>query len=179
MSLEYQIGETLYRVAVDGPPDGECTVTMTPVDGDGDEGEATTLRARLVPIEQNTFLFVIHGNHYLTHVCPGPDAHYVNVAGHHHTVLPPEQLERRRRRGAAVDPHEHVTPPMPGQVVQVLVAEGDVVEEGQPVVVITAMKMETTLRAPHAGRVTAINTAEGAQVMPGDILVDIEEEDGG
>ena len=38
------------------------------------------------------------------------------------------------------------------------------------------MKMETTLKAPFAGKVVKVNTAEGAKVMPGEILVDIERE---
>ena len=177
VSLEYQIGDALYRVAVDGPPEGVCTVTMTPVDADGNEGEPTTLEARVVPVEANTFSFIVGDNHYLTHVVAGPDGHYVNIGGENFTVLPPEQLERQRRRGGGQDAEQHVTPPMPGQVVSVLVQVGDVVEAGQPVVVITAMKMETTLTAPHGGTVTAVNTSEGAQVMPGDILVDISEED--
>ncbi len=46
--------------------------------------------------------------------------------------------------------------PMPGRVVKVLVAEGDPVEPGQALLVLEAMKMEHTLRAPHAGRVTSL-----------------------
>src|SRR5207249_2213963 len=49
-----------------------------------------------------------------------------------------------------------VTAPMPGKVVSVLIAEGDVVEVGQPLVVLEAMKMESTLAAEVAGRVTAV-----------------------
>ncbi|OQX63852.1 MAG: hypothetical protein B5M56_01555 [Desulfococcus sp. 4484_241] len=67
-----------------------------------------------------------------------------------------------------------VTPPMPAVVVRVMVNEGDTVSEGQPVAVVSAMKMETTLYAPFGGRVVSINAAEGDKVSPGDILVDIE-----
>ena len=63
---------------------------------------------------------------------------------------------------------------MPGQVIKIEVAVGDRVEKDQAVVVISAMKMETTLTAPFAGTITAVNTEVGAQVMPGDLLVDIE-----
>ena len=67
-----------------------------------------------------------------------------------------------------------VTPPMPAVVTKVLVQVGDEVESGQALVVVSAMKMEMTLTAPHAGTVAAIHTAEGAKANPGDILVDIE-----
>ncbi len=67
-----------------------------------------------------------------------------------------------------------VTPPMPAVVVKVLVALGQDVKKGEGLVVVSAMKMETTLSAPFDGRVTGINAAEGDKVMPGDILVNLQ-----
>jgi biotin carboxyl carrier protein len=63
---------------------------------------------------------------------------------------------------------------MPSLVISVLVKAGDTVEKGQGVVVVSAMKMETTLMAPYAGKVRSVNVAEGDKAAPGDILVDIE-----
>ena len=74
-------------------------------------------------------------------------------------------------------PPGDVTPPMPSVVVRILVEEGDRVKKGQGLVVVTAMKMETTLKAPYNGRVKAIKTTVDAKVAPGDILVEIEEEE--
>jgi propionyl-CoA carboxylase alpha chain len=59
---------------------------------------------------------------------------------------------------------------MPGKVLRVLVAAGDEVEQGQPLLVLEAMKMEQTLRAPAAGTVEAILVSEGDQVDPGAVL---------
>jgi acetyl/propionyl-CoA carboxylase alpha subunit len=67
-----------------------------------------------------------------------------------------------------------VTPPMPSVVVKVLVEEGQTVARGDHLVVVSAMKMETTLTAPFEGRVVRINAAAGEKVRPGDILVDLE-----
>ena len=67
-----------------------------------------------------------------------------------------------------------VTPPMPSVVVKVLVEEGQTVARGDHLVVVSAMKMETTLTAPFEGRVARINVAAGDKVRPGDILVDLE-----
>jgi 3-methylcrotonyl-CoA carboxylase alpha subunit len=69
-----------------------------------------------------------------------------------------------------------ITPPMPSVVIRIMVAEGDSVQKGDNVIVLTAMKMETTLTAPFPGRVTGINVSVGEKVMPGKILVDIEKE---
>lgn len=70
-----------------------------------------------------------------------------------------------------------ITPPMPAIVIAVLVNEGDTVTKGQGVIVVSAMKMETTLYAPYDGKIKKINTAEEEKVNPGDILVDIEKDE--
>jgi pyruvate carboxylase len=63
---------------------------------------------------------------------------------------------------------------MPSAVIRILAAEGDLVNRGQSLIVLSAMKMETTLTAPYHGLVKKIHVAVGAQVMPGEILLEIE-----
>jgi len=53
----------------------------------------------------------------------------------------------------------------------VLVAEGDSVTAGQPVLVIEAMKMETELQAPVTGHVVSIHADRGDRVTPGEALI--------
>ncbi|WP_131738953.1 ATP-binding protein [Actinomadura roseirufa] len=65
--------------------------------------------------------------------------------------------------------------PMPGTVLAVKAAEGDRVEEGQPLVVVEAMKMEHTVTAPLAGVVTRLPVRAGAQVALDAVLAVIEE----
>jgi biotin carboxyl carrier protein len=67
-----------------------------------------------------------------------------------------------------------VTAPIPATVVAVKVSEGEAVKKNQPVAVVSAMKMEMTLKAPYDGVVKKINVTAGASVMPGTVLVDIE-----
>jgi acetyl-CoA/propionyl-CoA carboxylase biotin carboxyl carrier protein len=64
--------------------------------------------------------------------------------------------------------------PLPGAVTKVLVSVGDVVAEGDGLVVLEAMKMEHTLRALGAGTVRAVHGAPGQQVDVGDLLVEME-----
>ena len=69
---------------------------------------------------------------------------------------------------------QHVTAPMPGKVLKVLVRPGDVVAARQGVVVVEAMKMENELQAPRAGTVAEVSVSEGASVEAGAILVVIQ-----
>jgi propionyl-CoA carboxylase alpha chain len=64
--------------------------------------------------------------------------------------------------------------PLPGAVTKVLVSVGDVVAEGDGLVVLEAMKMEHTLRALGAGTVRAVHGAPGQQVDVGDLLVEMD-----
>jgi acetyl/propionyl-CoA carboxylase alpha subunit len=82
---------------------------------------------------------------------------------------------------AAADVHEAggsstVAAPMPGTVVRVLVAAGDVVERRQPLVVLEAMKMETPLVSPYAATVSAVHGAEGDRVAGGAALVELSDD---
>ena len=73
--------------------------------------------------------------------------------------------------GDAVGDGGRRTAPMPGRIVSVLVAAGASVEKGQPLLVLEAMKMEHTIRAPIAGSVTGLPFAPGDQVEEGAALV--------
>ena len=66
----------------------------------------------------------------------------------------------------------------PGKVRKVLVAVGAAVDQGQPLLLLEAMKMEFTIRAPAAGTVKALLVKEGQQHSPGDRLVDFEVNNG-
>ncbi|ARU59290.1 pyruvate carboxylase subunit B [Oleiphilus messinensis] len=70
----------------------------------------------------------------------------------------------------------HITTAMPGNIVEVLVQEGDQVTAGQALLITEAMKMETEVQATIAGTVKAVNVAKGDRVTPGEVLVDIEPE---
>jgi acetyl/propionyl-CoA carboxylase alpha subunit len=67
-----------------------------------------------------------------------------------------------------------VTAPMPGLIVRVNVSVGDVVEPGQGVVVMEAMKMENQLRVVAGATVRSVNVSEGQAVEKGMVLVEFE-----
>ena len=70
---------------------------------------------------------------------------------------------------------DSLTAPMQGTIVKVAVAEGDVVEAGQMIVVLEAMKMEQPLNAHKAGTITSLNAEVGAVVTSGSTICDIKD----
>ncbi len=75
---------------------------------------------------------------------------------------------------AAQISHGSLLAPMPGTVVSVGAAEGEVIEAGTPVLVIEAMKMQHTVSAPSAGVLTKLNVKPGQQVASGEVLAIVE-----
>lgn len=134
-------------------------------------GEYRIISANQIHLEVDS----IGINAYLTDNHAGK---LINVHGITYLVQDADALAQAGpKRSALKELPQVVTPPMPSVVVRIMIAEGDEVEKGQGVVVVSAMKMETTLQAPFNGKVLKINVAEGEKVMPGQILVDIEKEE--
>ena len=68
---------------------------------------------------------------------------------------------------------DRLTAPMPGKIVALLVAQGDIVEKGAPLLVMEAMKMEHTITAPYAGTVQTIHFTRGDRVPEGSALLEL------
>ena len=100
----------------------------------------------------------------------------VVINGRIYLVKDIETNQRGAKKSVTADIPEKITPPMPSVVVRIYVQVGDHVKKGQGVIVVSAMKMETTLRAPYDGKVARINVAVNEKVSPGQILVEIEKE---
>jgi 3-methylcrotonyl-CoA carboxylase alpha subunit len=77
---------------------------------------------------------------------------------------------------AGADPSAgRLSAPMPGRVVQLLVAAGEAVRQGQPLIVVEAMKMEHTIAAPRDGTIEAVRYAVGDLVEEGAELIALAE----
>ncbi|WP_413813379.1 biotin/lipoyl-containing protein [Devosia sp. Root635] len=64
--------------------------------------------------------------------------------------------------------------PMPGQVVRVDVAEGDIVEDGQTLAIVEAMKMENVLKAEKRARVGKVHVVPGAVLAVDQVMIEFE-----
>ena len=99
----------------------------------------------------------------------------VTIAGHVYGVEIEDERERaahaaERARGAGGG---LVVAVMPGVVARLLVAVGDEVEAGEPLLVLEAMKMQNEIPAPAAGVVQTVHVTEGKAVAAGAKLVSL------
>lgn len=120
---------------------------------------------------------LIGGISYVADVAEENGWFLVELAGESYQVRVEEEGRHliRTRGGVAADHRgQVVTAPMPGKIVRVEVAVGQMVKPGDGLVVIEAMKMENEFRAVAAGTVREIRVEVGQAVNGGDILVVID-----
>ena len=63
---------------------------------------------------------------------------------------------------------------MPGEVLEIKVKEGDQVEKGQPLAILSAMKMEMVVNSPTSGMVKSVVAEKGMKLSGDDLILDIE-----
>jgi acetyl-CoA/propionyl-CoA carboxylase, biotin carboxylase, biotin carboxyl carrier protein len=129
-------------------------------------------------IEGQTRTVEIHG--------PGPNSRWARSgddgivldidgrAVHAHFGAPPTVEAAVRQAAHAVAGRQVVSAAMPGAVLAVRVAEGEVVEAGQVLLVLEAMKMENAVSAPGPGQVARLLVQSGQQVQRGDALIELD-----
>ena len=126
-------------------------------------------------VEPGVFWFLMDGRSIEAAVMPNGEGYTVRLGNEHIRF---ELLDRRsllQRSGAgATDGLAELRAPMPGKVVKLLVEEGDVVEAGQGLLVIEAMKMQNEMRSPKSGTIEKLAVEEGMTVSSGDLLAAVE-----
>ncbi|HEX8540974.1 MAG TPA: acetyl/propionyl/methylcrotonyl-CoA carboxylase subunit alpha [Pseudomonas sp.] len=98
------------------------------------------------------------------------DTLYLQWQGEVHAI---KRLDPIAEAESSHGPQGGLTAPMNGSIVRVLVEVGERVEAGTQLVVLEAMKMEHSIRAAHAGVVTALYCNEGEMVSEGAVLVEL------
>jgi acetyl-CoA/propionyl-CoA carboxylase biotin carboxyl carrier protein len=99
----------------------------------------------------------------------------VGTGGAGAPAKPGKSKKRSRSGGTAAATGNALTSPMQGTIVKVAVANGDMVAEGDLVVVLEAMKMEQPLTAHRSGTITGLTAAAGETVSAGAVIATIED----
>jgi biotin carboxyl carrier protein len=150
-----EIDKSVYRVSVDG---NEFLV----------DGKKTG---------RTSYSLIVDNRSFEIEVDNAEDEYRVSVDGRNYHM---NLVDERRMRvggaqsGLALQGRQKVSVPMPGKVIAVLVAEGDMVEKGQGLIIVEAMKMENEVRSPIAGEVKEIKVKAGDAVEGGAVLAVVE-----
>ena len=122
--------------------------------------------------EEDTFTISVDGNEYVVKVDDGGDVTEMAAVNGAPMSMGGAAPAAAAPTGA-VGGGEPQKAPLAGNIWKVLVQPGQAVAEGDVVVILEAMKMETEIRAPKAGTIGSITTSEGAAVKVGDTLYTI------
>jgi biotin carboxyl carrier protein len=159
LEFRYQIGDEIKSVRVERAGD-EYQVTV----------EDRVYQVSIDSRASGEMILLVNGSRHSSLVARNGSTRFVAIDGRVLELVAPETGRARRRHHHGED---SLTASMPGQVRQVLVAEGDAVERGQTLVILEAMKMEIRVAAPHAGRVAQVAVREGEVVDRGQVLVEL------
>ncbi|MEC8680849.1 MAG: biotin/lipoyl-containing protein [Candidatus Thermoplasmatota archaeon] len=134
------------------------------------DGEAFVLEGQTL-VQHNhgrLHLTLRDGRTCLAHAAKVGDVWWVHLNGRTY------KWERIEPGSSGAEDEGGLVAPMPGKVLEVLVAQGDVVEAGTPLMVLEAMKMEHRIVAAADGTVVAVHYEAGDQVAQGAVLLDLE-----
>tara|TARA_R110000787_G_scaffold38998_21_gene97922 strand:- start:1433 stop:3223 length:1791 start_codon:yes stop_codon:yes gene_type:complete len=132
-----------------------------PVPTGGDDAVVTTENG------EELYTVEVEGKSYTVTVRPGGDVSAIVSAGMKTAV------STDNGSAGASSGGEAVTAPLAGIIFKVLVAPGQRVVEGENIIILEAMKMETAVSAPRAGTIGQVLVKDGKNVVVGDALVTI------
>lgn len=129
-------------------------------------------------INQNIFQIVKGNQSRNVYIADDDEFYYVWIDGSAIKIVKNISEEDDYGEGGSTNANmQEIKPPMPGSVVKIEVSVGDKVSEGDPLIIVEAMKMEQSLFAGIDGVVKEINVQEKQQVDTDTILAVIEKED--
>jgi oxaloacetate decarboxylase alpha subunit len=122
---------------------------------------------------EDTFTITVDGNEYVVKVDDGGDVK--ELAPVNGAPISMGGSAAGAAAAAAAAPvaaggGDPIVAPLAGNIWKVLVQPGQAVAEGDVVIILEAMKMETEIRAPRAGTIGSVSTKEGSAVKVGDTL---------
>ena len=121
------------------------------------------------PKEDGIYTVKHNGQEYVVEVKSGGDISSIQVAGQASAV---PQASAPQAATPAVNA-EDIPAPLAGNIWKVLVSPSQQINEGDTLVILEAMKMETEVKAARSGTVVAVNVSEGDQVSAGQAIISL------
>jgi biotin carboxyl carrier protein len=136
--------------------------------------DGAELEVAVEPLGRGVFRLLHAGGASMAEVTAVGARRFVRIDRRDYLVEREASTRRRSDSGAQAS----LESPMPGLVTKVMVAAGDDVRKGQPLVAVEAMKMEHLIRSPRDGRVRRVAAVAGSMVEGGVLLIELDGESG-
>jgi biotin carboxyl carrier protein len=124
----------------------------------------------IISLENGIARIEVNGTKYNVELEKTPQHSKTPVLVRRPVVVPPGASKIKKQENGTYK----VKAPLPGNVVQVFVKEGDSVKKDDKLLVYEAMKMENTVQSEKEGKITKINVKAGDAVLQDDVLMEIE-----
>ena len=133
----------------------------------------------IVEVEQDVYSVLLNGLSFNVELIPGDHSKAFTVNTYRFSyeaeIIDAEaKYQKNRLKGMSLENENTIIAPMPGKVVKVLLNTGDRVEQGDTVIILSAMKMESEFKAKTAGIIREIRVKEGDTVDGKQVLVVID-----
>ncbi len=129
----------------------------------GEEVAPAAAAAAATPGDAEVYTVAVGGQSYVVQVAEGGDISNIAAAAAPAVAVP----------AAPAGAGEPVVAPLAGNIFKVNVAVGEHVQQGDVIIILEAMKMETEVRAATSGAVVSVSVKEGDSVAVGDVLLSI------
>jgi len=118
------------------------------------------------------YSILLNGRSIEVHIGKFGEGLRVTIGGKEYsaTVRDPRKWQRNHTGGSTAEGRQNLLAPMPGRVVRVLAKVGDVVQAGQGIVVVEAMKMQNEVRSARDGKLDRLLVSVGQAVNAGDTI---------
>ena len=136
--------------------------------------EKTTLAVR--QFNKNIYSILINDKYRNVYSAEDDNHFYINIEGENFVFDKVKESENKFFDDGVSADKDIIKPPMPGSIVKVLVEKGQKVKENDSLIIVEAMKMETTLYSSIDGIITEINVSAGQQVDSDVVLIVVEKE---
>jgi len=167
MEIELNLEEKNYKLQIDFK-DGRYGVSLDNKDYTVDVSS----------ISENCLSLLVNGKAITVYFAEANGNKYLFIGGEQFCIqeTKAENIRAGEADSSALKEAPTVCSPMPGKVVKIFVKEGDMVERGQGLVIVEAMKMENEIKSPIKGRVEKVNFKPGDLVDASQPIIEIKAE---
>lgn len=166
MEYEFGFGSLKHKVVLNSK-DGKTTAFI------GDEEYQVDIH----DVSDNRLSLLMGSRSFDVFVAREEGKIHVHIDGNSFCLLTPQAEEgcNARPGDGKAETRLTISAPMPGSIIKINVSEGDLVEEGQCLAIVEAMKMETDLHSTIMGRVKKVLASQGQQINAGEVIIELEE----